>query len=317
MRSLSFQRVNGTPEPVITQTGGMLEPTGAEVVVKVTASSINGSDINLRHGTGLMALITSRTAPGFDIAGQVVSCGEEVTAFEVGDRVMGLLGHSGGGQSDYVVVAQRRLALVPADLPDVAAAALPLAGLTALQALRTRGHLRAGIGGKVLINGAAGGIGSFAVQLAKLSGAHVTAVTSGDRHNYLQGLGADHTVNRDDDTMLRSGQDFDLVFDVPGVLRFTDVRAALNSQGVLVSTRPITTDALRLAGPSMRSGSHTTRYAAVMTKASSQDLSYLARLVHEGRLTVPVNAAFPLAEASAAYAHAESGELKGKVVLTL
>lgn len=317
MRRLSFDRVNGVPEPVITQTSDLLEPTGAEVVVKVSASSINGSDINLRHATGLMAVITSRTAPGFDIAGHVVACGEEVTAFEVGDRVMGLLDHSGGGQSDYVVMAQRRLALVPVDLTDVAAAALPLAGLTALQALRTRGHLRAGRGGKVLINGAAGGIGSFAVQLAKLSGAHVTAVTSGDRHGYLRGLGADHTLDRDDVTTLRSGQDFDLVLDVPGVLRFTSVRAALNSHGVLVSTRPITTDALRLVRPSRRSGSPSPRFAAVTTKASSQDLSYLTRLVREGRLSVPIDAVFALAEASAAYAHAESGEVKGKVVLTL
>ncbi|MCY7288933.1 MAG: zinc-binding dehydrogenase, partial [Cryobacterium sp.] len=247
----------------------------------------------------------------------VIACGEEVTAFEVGDRVMGLLDHRGGGQSDYVTMAQRRIALVPADLPDVAAAALPLAGLTALQALRTRGHLRAGNGGKVLINGAAGGIGSFAVQLAKLSGAHVTAVTSGDRHNYLQGLGADNTVDRGDGDTFRSGQGFDLILDVPGVLRFTNVRAALNPHGVLVSTRPITTDALRLAHPSTRAVSRTPRYAAVTTKATSQDLSYLARLVHEGRLTVPVDATFPLAEASAAYAHAESGEVKGKVVLTL
>ncbi len=317
MRRLSFQPVNGTREPVVIQTPATLDATGADVVVRVSASSINGSDVNLHHGTGLMALITSRTSPGFDIAGEVVSCGEQVTAFEVGDRVMGLLDHSGGGQSDYVLVPQRRLALIPADIADVAAAALPLAGLTALQALRTRGHLRAGSGGRVLINGAAGGIGSFAVQLAKISGAHVTAITSGDRDDYLRGLGADHIATRGDESTLRAGEDYDLILDVPGVLRFTDVRAALSSGGVLVSTRPITSDALRLIRPTVQPDPRSPRFAAVTTSASSQDLSYLARLVQEGRVTIPVDAVFPLADASEAFARAESGGVRGKVVVTL
>lgn len=316
MRSLEFQRVDDTVTPVVTTTGRVLRATGSDVLVRVTASSINGTDTGLRHATGLLGLVMSRSRPGFDVAGEIVGCGEKVTAFEVGDHVMGLLDHSGGGQADYVIVAQHRLARIPPTLSHTDAAAIPLAGLTALQALRGRGRLQAGGAAKVLINGAAGGIGSFAVQLAKIFGAHVTAVTSGQRHDYLDSLGADRTLDRHDAAIFSGSHSFDLIFDTPGALRFTDVQGAMRPDGVLVSTRPITADTPRMLRPPWRSA-RAPRFAAVATSASSQDLAFLAQLVEEERLAVPVDRVVPLADAAEAYDHAESGEIRGKVVLTL
>lgn len=316
MRTLEFRRVGDTVTPVVTTSERVVEATGSDVLVKVAASSINGTDIGLRRSTGLLALAMSRSMPGFDIAGQIIECGEKVTAFETGDTVMGLLDHSGGGQADYVVVPQDRLTRTASTMSHAQCAAIPLAGLTALQALRARGRLQSGAGKRVLVNGAAGGIGSFAVQLAKIFGAHVTAVTSGGRHEYLAALGADETLERGDSDGLSAAGAFDIILDTPGVMRLSETRSALTADGVLVSTRPITPDALRMLRPPLRSARRP-RFSAVTTSASGQDLSFLVRLVEEGRLNVPIDRVFGLTDAEDAYDHAESGEVRGKIVLTL
>ena len=183
---------------------------------------------------------------------------------------MALLGHGGGGQAERVVLGQTRAALAPAGCSLTQAAALPLAALTALQALRGRAHLPVrSPGSRVLVVGACDGIGSYAVQLRKLAGAHVTAVASGPKLPYAVELLADERIDRGEQDTLRLGGHWDVIVDTPA--RRPRARPyALAPGGVLVSTRPLSRDALRSLAPrpSPRTG---VRFAAVMTQARSQD----------------------------------------------
>jgi NADPH:quinone reductase-like Zn-dependent oxidoreductase len=292
-------------------------PTGQDLLIAVSASSVNGTDLMLRRGD--VALARLQRAPvslGFDVVGTVIDCGRSVTAFERGDRVMALLGHAGGGQSEFAVVPQRSAALVPESMTDAEAAALPLAGLTALQALRGVAALGATAGQRVCVTGAAGGIGSFAVQLAALSGATVTAVAGAGREDYLRGLGADAVLDRRTTDPFDGSERWDIVLDAPGRLAFDTVRPALSPRGVLVSTRPVSVDSLRMLVPRLP-GSRNPRYAIVTTRRDGRDLDYLARLVREKRLVVPIDRAFAMDDVAAAHRHAESGGVRGKVVVTV
>lgn len=242
----------------------------------------------------------------------MVACGPAVTGFTVGDRVMTLLGHGGGAQAELVLVPQHRVARAPACVDLQQAAAVPLAGLTALQALHGRACLHARRSPRVLVVGAAGGIGAFAVQLARLAGAHVTAVADEQRAAFVSDLGADVVVDRHRQDVLALGERWDVVFDVPGALRFSAVRPVLTAAGVLVSTRPLSVDAVR--GLVQREGP---RVSAVATRRSPVDLAHLAHLIDTGRLRIPLDRVVGLEDVAAAYAHAASGELRGKVVIAV
>lgn len=292
-------------------------PVRDELLVRVTASSVNGTDLGLRRGD-LRVATWGRLpfVPGFDVAGEVLRCGPAVTAFAPGDRVMALLGHGGGGQAEQVLLRQERAARVPASCSLEEAAALPLAGLTALQAL----HGKAGLSvrrapARVLVIGAAGGIGSIAVQLAKLAGAHVTGVASGGKLPFVTTLGADAVVDYRTQDFAALGERWDVVLDAPGRHRFDRLRNVLTQDGILVSTRPITPDALYALTPAplRRRGQN---FAAVMTRARSHDLAHLAALVDSGRLTPLVDRIYPMAAAAAGHQHAE-GPATGKVVIRI
>jgi NADPH:quinone reductase-like Zn-dependent oxidoreductase len=299
--------------PQVVEVAAPGPPTGTELLVRVVASSVNGTDLGLlRGGRAFRALGGGRVAPGFDLAGVVVACGPAVTGFRVGDRVMSLLGHAGGAQAELVVVPQHRVARAPERVSSHAAAAVPLAGLTALQALHGRAGLHARRGARVLVVGAAGGIGAFAVQLARLAGAHVTGVADDSRAGFVRDLGADAVVDRHRQDVLALGERWDVVLDVPGALRFSAVRPVLTRDGVLVSTRPLSTDGVR--GLAQRSGP---RVTAVATRRSPVDLAHLAHLVDTGRLRVPLDRVVPVSDVAAAHAHATSGSLRGKVVVAL
>lgn len=328
MRAVRFAGYGGPEVLQVDQVPEPGEPVGDELLVRVHASSVNGTDLGLRRGQGKVATWRRLPfVPGFDLCGQVVRCGPAVTAFRPGDRVVALLGHRGGAQAELVRLRQGRAALAPSSCSTAAAAALPLAGLTALQALHGAAALHARPPGcRVLVVGAAGGIGSYAVQLADLAGAHVTGMASGAKLAFVRDLGADEVLERpgssrdtDSDTgpggQLAALGRFDVVLDTPGRLGLRQVLPALSDDGVLVSTRPIGPDAVRALVPRRASRSRA-RFAAVMTRARSQDLAHLAALVDDGRLRPPVDRVLPLDQVVAAHRHAE-GPVRGKVVLTL
>ncbi len=289
-------------------------PVGDEVLVRVAASSVNGTDLGLRRGdVKIAALGRMPFVPGFDLAGEVVGCGPAVTAFAPGDRVMALLGHRGGGQAEQVVLRQGRAAAMPRTVSMAQAAALPLAGLTALQALHGKAGLHLRKAPRVLVNGASGGIGSYGVQLAKLAGAHVTAVASAGKADYVAGLGADVVLDYREHDVTALGERWDVVLDAPGLLEFPALRPVLTGDGVLVSARPMGRNAVRALVAPLRRGP---RFAVVMTRARSQDLAHLAALVDSGGLRPTLDREFPLADVADAHRHAE-GPVRGKVVLTL
>lgn len=291
------------------------EPTGTQVLVRVAASSVNGTDLAVVDGA--FPTLPGRTsALGFDVAGEVLACGPKVTSVGVGDRVMALLGHSGGGQAEEVLVPQDALAVAPTSVRREHAAALPLAGLTALAALPGRAALHRRRTPRVLVFGAAGGIGSFAVQLARLGGGTVTAAARGARHDYLHELGADEVIDTATSDPLRRGKRWDVVVDTPAALTFTAARHALSDDGVMVSTRPLSLDVVRTAARRafQRSGPS---HRVVATRPSGLDLARLVRLVDAGQLRIPIDSIFPLAEVSAAHQRVRSGDVKGKVVLRL
>lgn len=299
----------------VDEVAGPGRPTADQLLVQVAASSVNGTDLGLRRGE-VKAATWGRMpfTPGFDLAGEVVQCGPRVTAFAPGDQVMALLGHRGGGQAERVLVPQGRAALAPRSCSPVEAAALPLAGLTALQAL----HRQAGLGARargtrVLVIGASGGIGSFAVQLAKRAGAHVTAVASGPKLAFAAGLGADDLLDYRRTDLAASPQRWDVILDCPAQHRFSGLRHLLAPNGVMVSTRPISVDGLRpvVPPPFRRDSRH---WAAVATRARSQDLAHLAVLVDRGELRPNVHRSYRMAQAAEAHRHAE-GDAVGKVVL--
>jgi NADPH:quinone reductase-like Zn-dependent oxidoreductase len=291
-------------------------PRGRQILVRVAASSVNGTDLGLRRGDLKLATAGRMPfTPGFDVAGEVLRCGPAVTAFAPGDRVMALLGHGGGGQAELVMIDQRRAARVPTTVSLTSAAALPLAGLTALQALYGKAGLPARAGARVLVLGGAGGIGSFGVQLAALAGAHVTATASAQRVAFVSGLGADTVVDRHAVDVTSCGERWDVILDAPGRLRLAAAQPILRPGGILVSTRPLGPDLLRAAGPAAVRGGPG-RFAAVMTAARSQDLAHLGALVASGVLRVPVDRTVPIEQAAAAHHHAEAG-VRGKVVIVL
>ncbi len=292
-------------------------PTGDEILVEVAASSVNGTDLGLRRGD-LKVATWGRLpfTPGFDLAGTVLGCGPAVTAFVPGEQVMALLDHGGGGQAQQVLVRQGRAAVVPTRCTSQEAAALPLAGLTALQALYGRARLGTRpAGARVLVIGATGGIGSFGVQLAAIAGAHVTAVGSAPKLHAMTGLGAHATLDRRSDDLFTGGERWDVVLDAHGATTARHAGRLLRPGGVLVTSRPISRDAIvsrvlpALAGPGRR-------FTSVMTSARSADLARLARLVDEERLRVLLDSTFPLGEVAAAHRRAE-GSSTGKVVVRI
>lgn len=314
MRAVRLRGSGESAVPVVEDVPEPAAPTGDRVLLRVEASSINGTDLGML-GTGVAAAVIRRIgSPGFDVAGEVLACGPAVTAFSPGDRVMALLGHAGGGQAERVVFRQEQAARVPASCSTADAAALPLAGLTALQALYGRAALRARRSPRVLVVGASGGIGSYAVQLARLAGAHVTGVTSGPKLEFVARLGADDLVDRREREVTALGRRFDVVLDTPGRLTATAARSLLEDDGVFVTTRGAGPDSLRELVPARlrRRGPVS---AAVRTRPRSADLAHLAALVDSGRLQPVVDRVFPLAQVDQAYRHA-GGPATGKVVVT-
>ncbi len=314
MRAVRLHRSDGGVLPRVVDVPEPPPPTGDRLLLRVEASSVNGTDLGML-GTGTAAAVVRRVGkPGFDVAGEVLACGPEVTAFSPGDRVMALLGHSGGGAAERVVVGQEQAARVPASCSAEEAAALPLAGLTALQALYGRAALRARRSPRVLVVGASGGIGSFAVQLAREAGAHVTAVAAGPRLGFVADLGADELVDRHEQDVTALGRRFDVVLDTPGLLSFAAARPLLADDGVFVTTRGVGPDAPRELVPA-RLRRRGPAFAAVRTRPRSADLAHLAALVDAGRLRAAVDRTHPLEEAADAWRHA-AGPATGKVVLT-
>jgi NADPH:quinone reductase-like Zn-dependent oxidoreductase len=285
---------------------------------------VNPVDWRIRRGDlrPLSYLMPHRIL-GRDVAGVVVDVGDEVHGFEVGDRVFAMLdGVSGGGYAEYAVADEKASAPMPENLTFEEGAAVPLAALTAVQAIRdalrevTRNAPHACDTGelarrKVLINGVSGGVGTFAVQFAKISGAEVTAVCSAESAVLARELGTDHIIDYEEADFARQGEQYDVIFDVVGNRSFGPCKRALGPAGVYVTTEPGPRNLLSQVAtiPAQR------KARVVLVKPSGEDLSLLKQLFEAERLRVVLDSVYPLEEAAEAHAHGETGHARGKIVL--
>ena len=290
-------------------------PSADEVLVKVLAVSVNPADWHSMRGKPLFSRITlgirrpKHKILGVDIAGQVEAVGGNVTKFKPGDEVYGnLLDHGYGGFAEYVSAPVAVMSLKPANLSFEEAAAVPMAAVTALQALRHHGEIHPMQ--KVLINGASGGVGTFAVQIAKSYGADVTGVTSSRNIDLVRSLGADLVVDYRTTDFVRSGRLYDLILDTIGNRSVADLRRGLAAGGKAVVTG--FTSVANLMGVSLRGGK---AIALVSSHATTKDLEFLAELIGAGKVHPKIDRRYPFAEIPAAIAYLEQGHARGKVVV--
>jgi len=290
-------------------------PAADQALVKVLAVSVNPADWRSMRAKPLFARATmgllrpKHRILGGDIAGRVEAVGGGVTQFKPGDEVYAnLLDHGYGGFAEYVSVPVEVMALKPANLSFEEAAAVPMAAVTALQGLRHHGEIQAGQ--QVLINGASGGIGTFAVQIAKSYGAEVTGVTSTRNIGLVGSLGADHVVDYTTTDFLQSGERYDLILDTIGNLSVRDLRRALAEGGKAAVVG--FTSVAKLISVSLRGGKNIAQVSAHLTAA---DLEFLSNLIEAGKVQPQIDRRYPFAEIPAAIAYLEQGHARGKVVV--
>ncbi len=307
----------GPPEVLSLQDVARPKPEPHQVLIRVRAAGVNPIDWKIRSGALKYVLpIHPPLVPGYDVAGTVAAVGGEVhsnnPALGPGDEVFCFLdSFSGGGYAEYVTASASVLAPKPTNVSYAEAASVPLAGITALQGLRDHGRLVEGE--DVLINGAAGGVGSLAVQIAKALGAHVTGVCGPDNLEFVRSLGADELVNYHQEDFTRSSRRFDLVFDAVGKSSYFRCRRVLGSGGRYLSTLP--GPKVWLARLVSWFGGRTAK--SMIARPSGDDLRFLGQLIENQRLRPYVEAIFPLAQAADAHRASEAGHVRGKLVLSL
>lgn len=299
------------------------QPGPGEVLVRVTAAGVDRGALHLMTGTPLVARLAlgvrrpKHRVLGREMAGRVEAVGPDVGRFRVGDRVHGT---AEGTFAEYACTSEDRLTPTPERLTDVEAAAMPISGITALQGLVEVGRLQEGQ--HVLVIGASGGVGSFAVQVAKAHGAEVTGVCSAAKADAVRSLGADHVIDHRTTEITDAGIRFDLILDIAGNRSLSHLRKALAPDGTLVITGGegggrILGGIDRQARALLLSPFVGPRLTAFVAGEDADRLSTLDALVAAGRLTPLVDRTFPLAEAAAALTHLEEGRACGKVVLTV
>jgi NADPH:quinone reductase-like Zn-dependent oxidoreductase len=315
-------RCYGSPEVLRFENVVKPIPADDELLVKVHAASANPLDWHYMRGkpyimrgeAGFGAPADSRT--GVDFAGTVEAVGKSVKSFKPGDAVFG--GRSGAFAEYLTVRESRAVVLKPENVTFEQAAAVPIAGITALQALRDTGKLKPGQ--KVLINGASGGVGTFAVQIAKSMGAEVTGVCSGKNVQMVKSIGADHVFDYTREDFMKSGQRYDLILDTVGNRGLMEYRQVLTPHGVFVVIGgsssndwlgPLT-GALKATVLSPFVSQDFSMMLSDLTKA---DMNQLRDLMQAGKLTPVIDRHYPLSEAPAAIAYLEEGHARGKVIL--
>jgi len=298
-------------------------PEDGEVLIKVCAVSVNPYDWHFMRGLPyFIRLMAGLGKPkerrlGVDGAGYVEAVGKNVTHFMPGDAVFGLCR---GALAEYACAPERSLARKPDNVTFEQSASIPIAGLTALQGLRDKGKLQPGM--PVLINGAAGGVGTFAVQIAKSFGAEVTGVCSSRNAEMVRSLGADQVVDYTREDFTRRGRRYDLLFDCIGNHSLPECRRIMNPKGIFVGVggptgRWMLGLFVRAAAVLILSPFLDQKFLTFMAKRSAEDLSFIAELVASGKLRPVIDRRYGLNVVPEAIRHLEAGHARGKVVISL
>ncbi len=295
-------------------------PKDNEILVKVYATTVNPIDWKFRSGklllarpmTGLAKPKTKRNILGYDLAGEIESVGENAKLFKKGDQVFGGTGARLGTYAEYKCLPEENVGIKPSNMTYEEAAAVPLGAITALQFLRDKGNIQSGQ--KVLINGASGGVGTFAVQLAKYFGAEVTGVCSTTNLELVKSLGADNVIDYTKEDFIKKGQTYDIIFDAVGKDSFSRCKSSLNQRGVYLSTVPTLPFLLQMLWTSMIGSKKVIGAIALDRK---EDLFFLEELIEAGKMKSIIDRHYPLEKMAEAHSYVEKGHKKGNVVITL
>jgi NADPH:quinone reductase-like Zn-dependent oxidoreductase len=321
MKAIVFTQY-GSPDVLQFQEVEKPTPNDNEVLVKIHAASANPLDWHRMRAEPFLARLSEgflkpkKPRLGADIAGRVEAVGKNATEFKVGDQVFGDI--FAGGFAEYVCASENNLALIPANSSFEAAAAVPVAAFTALQGLRDKGQIHAGQ--KVLINGASGGVGTFAVQIAKSFGTEVTGVCSTRNLDMVRSIGADHVIDYTQEDFTNNGQQYDLIYCAVGNRSVSDYKRALSPTGICVIAGFTSLSRLfehMIFGP-FRSKAGGQRVGLMETaKSDKKGLVFLKGLLEAGKVIPVIDKRYPLSETAEAIRYLETGRARGKVIITI
>jgi NADPH:quinone reductase-like Zn-dependent oxidoreductase len=308
-------------------------PSDSQVLIRVRAAAVNPLDCGLMKGKPyLMRFLfgfpkPKVTRPGRDVAGQVQAVGRSVTQFKPGDEVFGVCTAGGwmnkcdGAFAEYACTLETGLVMKPDTVTFEQAASASIAALTALQGLRDKGQMKAGQ--RVLINGAAGGVGTFAVQIAKAFGAEVTGVCSTRNVEMVRRIGADHVVDYTQRDFTKSGEKYDMIFDLVGNHSFVEIRRVLVPRGVFVGAgvvgapKSIIGMLGALISTILVSLFVSQKYVTFVAKANAKDLNAVGELMASGKIIPIIDRVFELSDTAEAMRYQDQGHARGKVVITV
>jgi NADPH:quinone reductase-like Zn-dependent oxidoreductase len=298
-------------------------PGANEVVIKVRAASVNPLDWHLKRGTSYVSRpMTGLRRPrdprlGVDVAGQAEAVGRNVTQIKLGDEVFGTCR---GAFAEYVSTSERTLVVKPDNVTFEQAACVPIAALTALQGLRDKGKIQPGQ--KVLVNGAAGGVGTFTVQIAKWLGAEVTAVCSTRNAEMVRSIGADRVIDYTRDDFTQSGQRYDVIFDLVANHSLLACRRVLNPKGIYIAAGVLSGRSMillltRAIAELVLSWVGSQKFVMFIARSSQEDLTILRDLLKAGKITPVIDRRYRLSEVAQAIQYLEAKHTRGKVVITM
>ena len=301
--------IKDTPKPI---------PSDDEILVKVHAASVQQTDIRFRTGTPFLARVLAgllkpkNPVLGCDYSGEVDAVGKNINDYLVGDLVYGALKERTGTQAEYIKIIRDEASIKPTNISHVEAASVGVAGTMALIALRDHAEIKSGQ--RVLVNGASGGIGSFAVQLAKYFGAEVTGVCSGANVDLVKSLGADHVIDYTVEDFTKKTEAYDIIFDAVRKKKYSECKNALTQRGIYVTTE---------FGPSimiqmrLNSNPDGKRMKGMMGKTDPKDMAFLTKLIESGEIKPVIDRVYPLEKIAEAHQYVEKGHAKGRVIIRI
>jgi len=314
----------GPPEVLKLREVAKPEPKDNQVLVRVRAASANALDYRRFEGISMLGRFmderlfkTINKVLGADIAGRVEAVGAAVTKFQPGDEVFGVSAGSVGAFAEYACTSENNVVIKPSNASFEAAAAVPVAALTALQCLRDNGQIKPGQ--KVLIHGASGGVGTFAVQIAKSFGAEVTSICSTRNLNMTRSIGADHVIDYTKEDFTNNGQHYDLIVAANGYRPILDYRRSLSPHGSYVAIGGSIAQVLQamLLGPLIsRLGSRKMSFMGI-SKINQKDLAFMGELLEAGKIVPVIDKSYPLRGTAEAIRYLVKEHARGKVIITM
>ncbi len=323
MKAIVFRKY-GPPDVLQLQEVAKPIPKENEVLIRIKAATVTTGDCEIRRFKIaflfwlpfriFMGLRKPRGTKilGMELAGEIEAVGKDVELFKKGDQVFAATGAGFSANAEYRCLSSRRtIAIKPANMTYEEAAAVPIGGLNALHFLRN-GNIQGGQ--KVLIYGSSGSIGTFAVQIAKLFGAEVTAVSSPTSIELVKSLGADHVIDYTKEDFSENGETYDVIFDTIGKSPFSRSKKSLNNDGIYLLANPGLPDMVRGLWTSM-TGSKKVKFGMAIEKA--EDLIYLRELIEAGKIKTVIDRTYPLEQTAEAHRYVETGQKQGNVVITV